>query len=421
MARPPLKKVELANYRCFGATQTASLAPLTLLVGDNSTGKTSFLAAVRAVWEVAYGSGEAGFNSPPYQLGSYANIAHRRGIREKAATSFDVGFTDWLEPGAIDVALTFSESSDPERPSSIRWRRGTSWVNQDRALGRIVRVDFGVGKKNWTISNPPFWAGDRTIGPELLHAIEQEAGRTVAEDLNSLIAHFDPVRHRAPYAGAPIRANPDRTYSPAAIRPDPWGTTTAQLLAEICRSTPNVHRRIEAFGTASGLFDEVEIHRLGRSDDTPFQVLVRKYDRKKRKGPKRNLVDVGFGVSQVLPVLTEMYRTDSPDLFLLQQPEVHLHPSAQAALGTLFCEVASSDRQVLVETHSDYVLDRVRMDVRDGRTGLKPEDVSVLFFEREDQAVRIHSLRFDQNGNVLDAPLGYRQFFMDETRRSVGL
>ena len=106
---------------------------------------------------------------------------------------------------------------------------------------------------------------------------------------------------------------------------------------------------------------------------------------------------------------------------LLQQPEVHLHPSAQAALGSLFCEVASSGQQLIVETHSDHLLDRVRMDVRDGTTGLKPYDVSILFFERDDLAVRIHSLGFDRNGNVLNAPTGYRQFFMDETRRSVGL
>ena len=51
-------------------------------------------------------------------------------------------------------------------------------------------------------------------------------------------------------------------------------------------------------------------------------------------------------------------------MFLLQQPEVHLHPSAQAALGTLFCQVAKPERQLVVETHSDHLLDRVRMDVR---------------------------------------------------------
>ena len=61
------------------------------------------------------------------------------------------------------------------------------------------------------------------------------------------------------------------------------------------------------------------------------------------------------------------------------------------------------------------------MDIRDRQTDLKPSDVSILFFERSDLDVRIHSLRFDEQGNVLGAPDGYGQFFMDEARRSIGL
>ena len=106
-------------------------------------------------------------------------------------------------------------------------------------------------------------------------------------------------------------------------------------------------------------------------------------------------------------------------MFLLQQPEVHLHPSAQAALGSLFCQVAEPRRQLVVETHSDHLIDRVRMDVRDGVGNLKPEDVSILYFERNDLDVRIHSIRLDEEGNVLDAPEGYRWFFLEETARSI--
>lgn len=104
---------------------------------------------------------------------------------------------------------------------------------------------------------------------------------------------------------------------------------------------------------------------------------------------------------------------------MLQQPEAHLHPQAQAALGTLFCNVAAGGRQLVIETHSDYIIDRVRMDVRDGTTDLKPEDVSILYFEPGDLAVKIHSIRIDKAGNVLDAPPGYRQFFTDEMMRSI--
>ena len=114
----------------------------------------------------------------------------------------------------------------------------------------------------------------------------------------------------------------------------------------------------------------------------------------------RNVIDVGYGVSQVLPIITELFRDSQTSMFLLQQPEVHLHPSAQAALGSLFCKIAARNRQLVVETHSDRLLDRVRMDVRDGRTKLTPDDVSILFFERGDLDVRIHSLRLDAEGNV---------------------
>ena len=93
---------------------------------------------------------------------------------------------------------------------------------------------------------------------------------------------------------------------------------------------------------------------------------------------------MGYGVSQVLPLLLELLIEDGYPRFLLQQPEVHLHPRAQAALGSLFCSTASSGRQLIVETHSEYIVDRVRMDIRDRTTDLKPEDVSILFFERTD-------------------------------------
>lgn len=126
-------------------------------------------------------------------------------------------------------------------------------------------------------------------------------------------------------------------------------------------------------------------------------------------------------MSQVLPVLTEVFRADAPPIMLFQQPEVHLHPSAQAELGSLFCAAAASGRQLVVETHSEYIIDRVRMDIRDRATALKSQDVSILFFERDDPGVRIHSLQFDEQGNVLGAPDSYGRFFMGEMRRSVGL
>ena len=174
---------------------------------------------------------------------------------------------------------------------------------------------------------------------------------------------------------------------------------------------------LNRFGKDAGLFDEITVKPLGNRSG-PFQLQIRRFDGR-TKGPQRNLIDVGYGVSQVLPIVTELLRQDAPEMFLLQQPEVHLHPSAQAALGSLLCRVASWDHQLIIETHSDHLLDRVRMDVRDGTGALKPEDVSILYFERGNLDVYIHSLRIDQEGNILDAPPSYGQFFMEEVKRSL--
>ncbi len=181
----------------------------------------------------------------------------------------------------------------------------------------------------------------------------------------------------------------------------------------------DLRQKIEDFGRNSGMFDEIAIKQLGRGDGDPFQVQIRKFG-KRAKGSKHNLIDVGYGVSQVLPVITELLRPSGPGMFLMQQPEVHLHPSAQAALGSLLCTVATPERQLVIETHSDHLLDRIRMDVRDGKTKLKPEDVSILYFERTGLDVAIHSIRIDGQGNIVGAPAGYRQFFMEETARDLG-
>ena len=229
---------------------------------------------------------------------------------------------------------------------------------------------------------------------------------------------------RRPFASAPIRSSPRRTYDPSRPSPDPQGTYVPTYLASMqFRDEAEwavLREKMEEFGRVSGLFDEFSIEQFGSYEGAPFQLRVRKFD-KRRKGPKRNLIDVGYGVSQALPVLVELFRPDGASMFLLQQPEVHLHPSAQAALGSLFCERAASGRQLIVETHSEYIIDRVRMDIRDETTDLKAEDVSILFFERSDRDVRIHSLKFDEQGNILNAPASYGQFFMNEMRRSVGL
>jgi predicted ATPase len=162
------------------------------------------------------------------------------------------------------------------------------------------------------------------------------------------------------------------------------------------------------------LFDELGVKRFGHTESDPFQITVTS------QGPAFNLVDVGYGISQVLPVLVDSLEAPEQGTILLQQPEVHLHPRAQAELGTFLGKLVKQQRKTfVVETHSDYIIDRVRMDIRDKKT-LAPDDVSILFFEKTGGAVNIHRIDIDEIGNIKNAPDAYRKFFMEEEKRYFG-
>ena len=441
-----MDKVRLKNFRCFRDEQTARLAPLTLLVGENSTGKTSFLALIRALWDISLVRAAPNFKEAPYDLGSFDEIVHNRGRSTSMEDNVEAGFVF----GSGDTPYRFDAVMVRQGafPRVARWRMARGHVSIEEAWGgitaRSIRFETTNGRWNWSL--PPKLDYMHTVlGAEVLSLFRRsysedaftgfvpESGAvSMGEDdrkqFRELLSMFDSeylmFGDPRPFAGAPVRSRPRRTYDPAPALRDPEGENIPMYLSTVFfenkESWESLKDALERFGRESGLFDEVSVKRLGSRGSEPFQMRVRKYG-KRTKGPRRNLIDVGYGVSQVLPVITELFRVSDTPMFLLQQPEVHLHPSAQAALGSLFCKVATRNRQLLVETHSDHLLDRVRMDVRDGRSDLKPEDVSILFFECGDLEVRIHSLRLDVEGNVLDAPASYRRFFMEETRRSLRL
>ena len=440
------------------------MAPLTLLVGENSTGKTSFLAILRALWEVAVNEVVPDFRREPYDLGAFSEIVYNDSSRGDQADAFQAGFKD-AGSGDSDKPLSFrftfqdldgvtfptsrfalvggtsfQVSARPELRAELQlaigdrmWKTMTSVQNRFMLVGeRLFPIELAI----WDASNEVEQNGPESLARELpeqygrssLCEDEVERARESQRTLESWRLHqwyAHGGNRDAPFAGAPVRSKPRRTYDPLRLIPDPEGEYVPTYLANMARREPSrwshLKSRLEEFGSRSGLFDEISIESFGRTGDaTPFQIQTRKFGGK-LKGNRRNLIDMGYGVSQALPIVTELLRSDAPRMFLLQQPEVHLHPSAQAALGSLFCSIAGPDRQLVVETHSDYIIDRVRMDVRDGTTDLKPEDVSILYFERGESDVKIHSIRLDELGNVLDAPDSYGQFFADELTRSIGL
>ena len=442
-----MESMTLKNFRCFREEQTARLAPLTLLVGENSTGKTSFLAMIRALLDLASGFRTPDFKEEPYDLGSFDEIAHYRGGRGGRADTFEAALYGIENYRPRDKELyhfhvTFGKKGTTPVPIARRFTLEGSWLEENFAPGEAYGLQFKTPRGTWKWNVPENFEDRYGLVENALSLLPYPFTHLYVEDndftplngsplitgedqelLRDLVFDF-PRRSNRPFASAPVRSRPRRTYDPASTTQDPEGDYVPMYLASMFFENKSVWTRLkkelENFGNFAGLFDEVSIKSFSKKDSEPFQLQVRKSGGRS-KGPWRNLIDVGYGVSQVLPVITELLRPDAPDVFLLQQPEVHLHPSAQAALGSLFCQVAARGRQLIVETHSDHLLDRVRIDVRDGEHSLKPEDVSILFFERDDLDVRIHSLRIDEEGNIVDAPNGYRSFFMEETARSLGL
>ena len=451
-----MELVTVKNYRCFREEQSARLAPLTLLVGENSTGKTSFLAMVRALWQVSFDSMVPDFQQPPYDLGAFQDIVHHR--TRNSAQSFEASFKRNISqrrtnssrrhpPELATFAVTFEPRDGFPYPTVRRLTSENKVLEAGEedvrivVSGREARMPQRRAGRLADNRLPPLWSlvqrwmmgeAHENSSNATSEQVDQARTRQDIEQILHLAEAFDRrlrfIRNtrgaNSPFAGAPVRSTPKRTYDPARPFQDPSGEYIPTLLANLSRRDPeewaNLKRSLEAFGKDSGLFGEISIESLGKTEASPFQLHVKKSTGKLR-GNKRNLIDVGYGVSQALPILTELLRKEQVPMFLLQQPEVHLHPTAQAALGTLFCKLASWEKQVVVETHSDYILDRVRMNVRDKSTGLTADEVSIVYFEANGTDIKIHSLALDEAGNVQDAPPSYRQFFMEETRRSIGI
>ena len=392
---------------------------------------------IRALADIASGSTVPYFKEEPYDLGSFEEIAHHRGARGGRAEQICAGFRTREGRRTVSFDVTFEKRDTVPFPVVRKLSSGRVSLEArqtDDMLEAALSTSRGMWKENIEVNLPS--SVERHLIPLFFLTLEglhrskalkgsQRMSQKDRSAVSKLVQDADCFLTR-PYASAPVRSKPKRTYDPTRPARDPEGDYVPMYLASLYAQGKGDWNRLkdqlQTFGRSSGLFDEISIKPLGSREGAPFQVQIRRYDGK-LKGPKRNLIDVGYGVSQALPLVTELLRSDASSMFLLQQPEVHLHPSAQAALGTLFCSIASPDRRLIIETHSDYIIDRVRMEVRDAHesVGIRPGDVSILFFERGDLDVKIHSIRIDTEGNVHGAPESYGRFFMEETRRSIGI
>jgi hypothetical protein len=269
---------------------------------------------------------------------------------------------------------------------------------------------------------------DTSMLPILAMRLEERAGgRGTATDqeqkalreVTHIFMRYLSVLSGGVHAFAPVRSRPERTYNPIEESPRSEGSHVPMVLAKTFFTERNRWEQIRSalndFGEASGIFQEISVRPLGQAESDPFQIVV------KIAGPPSNLIDVGYGVSQVLPIIVDLLLNQSSRTYLLQQPEVHLHPRAQAELGSFLAGfVKETNSRLVVETHSDYIIDRLRSDIRDSKN-LTCNDVLILFFERQDLDIKIHPINIDERGNLRKVPQGYRSFFLQEQQLLLGI
>ena len=428
----------LEDFRCFAGRHDVPMRPLTLLVGENSTGKTSFLAAVRAAHDLR-SLRLPDFNEDPFRLGSYDQIANFRGGSAGRAKSFAVGQQYMAPPPSnrrrpratregLRIEAHFRSTKSQPTVSSLVISSEEHRLQLDLTdkEPHLVFAKSGEDILDRQLEEIP--VSIRAVSDAgfvlrlVLHSAQEEAASILGphdrERFDWMIESVAFSIESGAYAFAPIRTSPRRTYDPTTEVRDPEGSHIPMMLQRLLSNGggQDFSERLTEFGEASGLYSSLRVRNLGRTGSDPFQVEVKQ----PVGGRARNLVDVGYGVSQAIPIIADCVSADQGSTLLIQQPEVHLHPRAQAAMGSFFGQLAASERnRLVVETHSDYLLDRVRIDVQEEK--IKCDDVMILYFDQDRHGVNIHPIELDSAGNLVGVPDGYRDFFLDEQRRFLGI
>lgn len=441
-------RIQLTDFRCFADSPSVEVLPITLLVGENSAGKTSFLAATRLLLESLIRTPQNPFNREPYQLGGFDQLAHYRGgVRGRAQRfSFEImipASPEGVPPsrrqsGASRHKFTFVKgikgSPQPELAEySFSASEATvvltltekaivlSLVKDGRQLAEFkpTRVLPPLALLRRDLSYLRFVFDEVQFGTPDIKVVDEDSQKLVGEVL-ARFRESSTYAMRRVFASAPVRTQPLRTYTPSEVVASAEGAHVPLEMARQKVSAPTewktVHDKLAVFGKNSGLFDDIDIRLLGKRDgEDPFQVVV------KTGGPAMNLVDVGYGVSQALPIIYQLEQTRQHDTYLLQQPEVHLHPRAQAELGSLVARLSKTRANALfvLETHSDYIIDRLRMEIAGGR--LDNKTVTIIFFEKKNHEVRPQNIYLSEAGDIVDPPDSYRRFFLEEQQRLLGL
>lgn len=405
-----ITKLFLNNYKGFKQT-IISLKDVNFLVGDNSTGKTTVMNLLYII----------DHNLVPFQMNLNKEV--KLG-----------GFDDIVNKYSADKSyFAFGcEKVRNGRRSYHCWRfknrKGTSVLDEYKfsVKGKTVYLRFknddnfdvlsqmqDLSFKDWLMSNNE--AGLTKVdenSDEMRHIMIDMIFNSEGDSMKA-------IKENEILRFTPVRANAKSYYDMFERDFSPEGTHIATFL-KTCLERKNkksetIIKTLNDFGKESSLFEGIEVEQLSDSSSSPFS-LDMKYGK-----IKVNISNVGFGVSQVMPLVVEMLRRKKT-MIAIPQPEVHLHPKAQCAFGTLvFRNWQDNNNQYLLETHSEYMINRFRYEMLNSEKAPKGK-AQVLFFERNEDGNVITSMPIGENGKFdCEIPDSYGDFFVDEELKMLEL
>ncbi len=437
-----LTRLRFKNFKAWQDSNKIRLAPLTVLFGTNSAGKTSIPQLLLLLKQTAASpdrqrSLQLGDARTPVDLGVFDDIVHGHDVSQPIEVElawtlgspiriFDPVSKKKLDGNAIGFSVSLQ--ADKHHQPVVNSMRYTVLWDDAQVLGVQMRRK-GEGKefdlaaegykpvrhsgRPWPLPQPVRFYGF----PDEVTAYYQNTAFT-----SDLVLELERMLRSLFYVG-PLREYPRRLYLWSGEIPDHVGVRGDRAIEAILaardrlfnlkvgqkktRLDPMVAERLRAMG----LIDAFKVHPLGEHRKE-YEVLVQT----SAKLPEVKLTDVGFGVSQVLPVIVECFYVPARSIVIFEQPEIHLHPKVQAALADLFIDAIRArengtprDCQFIIESHSEHFLRRLQRRIAEEK--LSSEDAALYFVHTEEGSARIEELDVDAYGNIRNWPA---DFFGDE-------
>ena len=431
-----ITSLSISGFKSIVEEQTIEVRPLTLLAGANSSGKSSMmqpLLLLKQTLEAPFDPGPLLLNGPSVKFTSVNQFwpsSHGSRSREEFVTT--VGVSDGTR---IAVAFTWDRKIKKLDLASNIYSIGKTAFMISKATRPEEAIDFlramapaGYSDSishNFTIYDPLV----KRMGffLEMILRPKSSDRSSYPEDF-SMPTMLSPSNPRFGSIGHAImevihlpglRGNPERVYPIAAIGPRFPGTFdnyVASLIASWTSESSSEIGDLSEDLRILGLTWKIEAIPL---NDTQVELRVGRLPRP-RQGGARDLVsiaDVGFGVSQTLPVVVALRAAQPGQLVYIEQPEIHLHPRAQVAMARLLVNAANRGVRVVAETHSSLILLAVQTLVAEGV--IEPGLVGLNWFLRDekDGTSYIKTAELDEAGRFGDWPEDFDDVALEAENR----